>query len=341
MKSRFWICFALAACIVLVLLVLLARHSDKIKPENEVVQPTNFVSTASFVSPNAYTNQGPVPFEQPRPGATQDNSQNRAEILKEALEEKNIPVAFYGQVIDEDSNALAGVKIQIYIRHWELTENAVSRPIHIERETDSDGHFDINGVTGDGLSIEYLGKDGYELEPGQRSYGVTGGSFEDPVVFKMWSTNVHERLIAGENKFQIVPDGRVYVIDLANGTIGQAGEGDLKVWIKRPAEIVHGRKYDWSCEVAAINGGLLEESNSNSSMYSAPKEGYGPSFQFDQSVGSGWGDSTGEKRFYLRLNNGQLYGRIVIEVFAYYNGQIPSLIRVQYAINPSGSRILR
>ena len=90
-----------------------------------------------------------------------------------------------------------------------------------------------------------------------------------------------------------------------------------------------------------MSGGLLQEIDVYSSMYLAPADGYMPSFQFEQIIGSGWGDSTGTKRFYIMRKNGREFGRISIELFAYYNDHIPGLIRIQYAINPSGSRILR
>ena len=76
-------------------------------------------------------------------------------------------------------------------------------------------------------------------------------------------------------------------------------------------------------------------------MFRAPAEGYSPSFSFEQKVGSGWGDTTGPKQFYLSLNGGKQYGRMTIELHAYYNRQIPGLVRIDYAVNPSGSRILR
>jgi hypothetical protein len=50
---------------------------------------------------------------------------------------------------------------------------------------------------------------------------------------------------------------------------------------------------------------------------------------------------TGQHRFYLTLKNGKEYGRFSVELFAPYNDQIPGLIDIKYAINPSGSRILR
>ena len=91
----------------------------------------------------------------------------------------------------------------------------------------------------------------------------------------------------------------------------------------------------------ALNGGLLEETNRYSAMFSAPTGNYVSSFQIQQNIGSGWGDSTGTKRFYVMLNNGRQYGQVSIELFAYYNDQIPGMIHVQYAINPTGSRILK
>lgn len=148
-------------------------------------------------------------------------------------------------------------------------------------------------------------------------------------------------MITGEKKFHVVPDGRLYGIDLINGTITESGEGDLKVWIKRPEQVSFGQKYDWSSKIEIVNGGLLQETDTSSSMFSAPVDGYVDVFQFEQKVGSGWGDSTGTKRFFVQLRNGQVYGRISIELYAHYNNQIPGLIRLSYAINPSGSRILR
>lgn len=262
-------------------------------------------------------------------------------MLRETLGQKNVPIDFYGQVIDQDSNALPGVQIHAYIRHWELTDNAISRPIRIEKETGADGRFEISGETGDGLNIESIQKNGYEAEPTGNSFGSSAGSFENPVIFKMWSTNIHEQLITGEKKFQIVPDGRQYMIDLTEGTIAESGTGDLKVWVRYPAEVVPGQLYDWSSEIDAVNGGFSEETNLNSAMYFAPVDGYTPVFQYNQQIKGGQYGSTGKHRFYVMLNSGKEYGQIAIDLYAPYNDQIPGLIRLSYAINPSGSRILR
>lgn len=281
--------------------------------------------------------------------------------MKQAAEERNVPVRFYGMVIDQNSNALSGVRVKLGVRHnvyaipnsleaakyAALTTEELQKVLNptIEVETDSNGRFQWvdSSVAGDILGVASLVKDGYEPEPGQYSCKADSGNFADPVIFKMWSTNVHEKLITGEKKFQIVPDGRPYMIDLTQGTIAETGEGDLKVWVKRPEQITSGKKYDWACEVDVINGGgLLQVTDASTSMYEAPADGYTPSFSYEEgAAATGWGDTTGAQQFYIRLNNGQKYGRIAIELEAYYNDQTPGLIRLSYTINPSGSRILR
>jgi hypothetical protein len=271
-------------------------------------------------------------------------------MIQEALEQKNVPVNFYGQVIDQDSNALAGVKINVTIRHWEVTATAMSTMIRLERETDANGRFEINGETGDGFGVE-VQKDGYVAEPGQRSFGAVGGSLENPVIFKMWSTNIHEQLITGNKSFELIPDGRPYFINLPDGTISESAGEDLKVWIQYTNQITGGQVYDWSAGIDVINGGLLEVQQTimNSgfladppfAMYSAPTDGYTPSFHFQQQIKDGQDGEIGNRYFYLQLKNGGEYGRMSINLFAPYGHLHPGLIRISYAINPSGSRILR
>jgi len=147
-------------------------------------------------------------------------------------------------------------------------------------------------------------------------------------------------LITGEKKFQIVPDGRPYFINLTDGTIAESGTGDLKVWIKYPAQVTRGQLYDWSCEIDAVNGGLLEQPL-GTAMYQAPAAGYTPSFQVQQQIKGGQRGHIGERQFYLNLKNGQEYGQMSIELHAPFNDEIPGLVNLSYAINPSGSRILR
>jgi hypothetical protein len=109
----------------------------------------------------------------------------------------------------------------------------------------------------------------------------------------------------------------------------------------RLAGTLHGELSDWSSEISVINGGLLLEPDLSSAMYVAPTNGYTPVFQYNQQIKGGQRGSTGDKRFYIMLKNGREYGRMTIGLFAPYNSEIPGLIRIDFAINPTGSHILR
>jgi hypothetical protein len=271
------------------------------------------------------------------------NDRDRTNEIRQMLEAQNKPIEFFGRVIDQDGNPLSGVKLKGKILHlkvivpapWGSQDEIVS----IEKNTDQNGQFEVDGVSGRSFEIESIQKNNYEAEPWQHTFGTESGSFLNPIIFKMWSTNIHEQLITGEKKFQIFPDGRSYFIDLTAGTIAESGRGDLKVWIQYTNQIVKGQIYDWSAEIDAIDGGLCL--GDSYSMFSAPADGYVPKFSLQQQIKGGQRGSIGDKKFYVMFNNGKIFGRIQIDLIAPFNDQVPGLIRLSYAINPSGSRILR
>jgi hypothetical protein len=76
-------------------------------------------------------------------------------------------------------------------------------------------------------------------------------------------------------------------------------------------------------------------------LYSAPTDSYIPSFSLHQQIKGGQSDEIGDRSFYLLLKNGQENGKIDINLYAPYGYLHPGLIRLSYAINPSGSRMLR
>jgi hypothetical protein len=259
----------------------------------------------------------------------------------QAIQGMNQAISFYGQVVDQDGAPLSGARIRSSVRHWDSSAPNLGGSIPLNANSDSAGFFHLAGVAGDAISIEGIDKAGYELESTPLSYGAITGSPQTPITFRMWSTNIHESLISANKSFQLIPDGRTYVINLTNGTISESGEGDLKVWVKRPSSVGQRDRYDWSCGLEVPNGGLVADQSPGGAMFQAPLEGYTPSLVYEQKVGSGWANTTGEKRFYLSLNGGKTYGQMTIELFAYYNKQIPGSVRLSYAVNPSGSRILK
>jgi hypothetical protein len=278
----------------------------------------------------------------PKPSAV--TSMGTAEVTKKFVEGKNVPVEFYGLVIDQNSNALAGVDVKVTVQQLTTLNPAAAelgaKEVPFERITGPDGRFEINGLKGESVDLASIQKDGYEVEPTKRGFGSSSGSFDQPVVFKMWRTNIHEQLITGEKSFRIVPDGRSYFINLTDDTISESFGGDLKVWIQYTNQPVRGQLYDWTAGINVVNGGLLEESL-GSAMYEAPTDGYVPSFQLSGQIKGGQRGDIGERQFYLKLKNGQEYGQMSIGLYAPFNDETPGLIRLSYEINPSGSLILR
>jgi len=193
------------------------------------------------------------------------NDREKANEIRQAIESRNQPINVYAKVVDQDDQPLSGAKVKGTVRQTKVIVpapwGAADHLIPVEKDTDSAGRFEVHDANGVSFAVESVQKDGYEAEPFTKTYAASVGSLERPLIFKMWKTNIHEKLITGDKKFEIVPDGRAYFINLSDGTISESNKGDLKVWIKRPEKIAYGEKYDCSCGMAAVNGGLLAEEN--------------------------------------------------------------------------------
>ena len=78
--------------------------------------------------------------------------------MQRYVDRQNVPIGFYGQVVDQDGNALAGVQIKVVIRHWILANPAVglvgTKDVTLERVTGADGRFEITSETGDGFDLK-------------------------------------------------------------------------------------------------------------------------------------------------------------------------------------------
>lgn len=341
MRPRFVIFISIVLLAILVLILWKwKRPAMPALSTVKNVQTTNQAVSSTAQNASQTTPLANLPTSQPM--VVGHKTETPEEARKE-IESANVPVEFYGRFIDQDSNGLPGVDIKVVVRHWILADPvsqlAGSKDIPLEQKSDADGYFKLSSATGDAFDITSIQKDGYERESGQRGFGAIGGSFANPIIFKMWSTNIHEKLITGKYAFQIVPDGRPYFINLTDGKISESGTGDLKVWIQYTNQIKDSQLHDWSAGIDVINGGL--QTTTDYAMWMAPSDGYVPSYtNAGQIKGYQTGD-TQERRFYLQLKNGQEYGQMSIELIAPYNNGIPSMVRLSYAINPSGSRVLK
>lgn len=360
--KSFWLLAVLAA---IVGLALFHRLRNQPKSQSETETNTPAVAAVPVASANANrntaqlaTNANGNPAKTTAEATAIAKKYHQGLISKEqamqalSLLANKKPQNFYGKVIDQDGNPLAGVSVVGKLVLNDGTYGGVKTQEY-DTTTDSDGLFEFTGLHGAGLGIT-ISKPGYENGWKNDAYQSPSGGQSSPadrVIYRMWSTNVHEQLITGDKSFEVVPDGRPYFINLTDGTISEHEGGDLKVWIEYTNQPVRGQLYDWSAGIEVINGGLWEvpqaAMNSGFSdkpsipMYEAPADGYVSSFSLKEQIKGGQRGEIGSRYFYLLLNNGKEYGRMNINLFAPHGHLHPGLIRISYAINPSGSRILR
>ncbi len=263
------------------------------------------------------------------------------------MDAANQPIQFYGKVIDQDGAPLPGVKITLSVRRTSevlpgLTNDSSDR---FETVTDEGGRFQLTDAKGALLGVKALEKTGYEASPQSMRYFWYYENEDKkyrpdanaPEVFRMWKLVGAERLVRADKFYGVVPDGRSYAIDMLNEKkIERGGTGDFKVSISRPMQIIAGAKYDWSCVVEGIGGGVIE--TQDEFMYRAPETGYQPRYEVNVSANDPQWSDRAKRQLYLKSQDGKVYARLEVEIFASY--QDTAVFSVKYYANPSGSRNL-
>ncbi len=323
-------------------------------PPLESAGPTiSEVAQSGKQSPAATPVGQTSPTTQPVAQKLSPEEQRRATITAwEQAREKE--VEFWGKVIDQHNEPVAGVEVTATITTHQIPPPGFKpQPTTIySASTATNGVFYIKGRPGRGFTIETIKKEGYVLPPALQSRtdnlflynydqldpkGFKADSLS-PVVFHMWKIEQPEKLIKGEGFYGVIPDGRVYTVDLLTQKHAQ-GEtpGDFRVKIERPPSAKWGaRGYDWSCAIEGVGGGVIE--TQDEFMYRAPESGYLSRYEIKISaVDEHWYDRQ-KRQFYLKSREGKVYARLEVEIFVNYQNE--AALRVKYYANPSGSRNL-
>ena len=342
MRKKFWIFVFVVA---LVVFVFLFWHRSKMPMV--VVQPALTKQTTVETNQPTTTNSNKLTPVRLTPEEIVIKS-NKAVAIKSVQWEqdiaaKNMPVAFFGQFVDQNNEPISGVKVTMNVRHQEYSLTTGPHANYPTKEfiTDLGGRFEWtdSDTTGDVLWINSIEKTGYLLSPKlHRGYAAKTGSLTHPVIFKMWKEGSKESLVGGSHVFGM-DSGKTYTLNLVTGKkIEGDAEGDLRVSITRPPDAKPRDKFPWSFSIEVIGGGLVEADPFDEFMYLAPESGYEPkiAMQFDPND-SDWIGIV-KKQFFIRSRNGQVYGRAEIEIDSIYN--VHSALQIDYAINPNGSRNL-
>lgn len=292
---------------------------------------------------------GPVASQQvnnvqPQPQtAVPQPTASPAEKAQVWVNEKNGDIDFYGEIIDQNSNSVPGVDIKARVRQWSMPTsegaNIVGKMFPVSETSGSDGRFEVRGK-GDGFDLESMQKTGYELSSKvSRSYGITGGSFENPVIFKMWKKDAAAQLVSQDEDTRIPYDGTPVVFDLLTGqkNLGDSATGDLRITLTRnPLNIPLGYKkpFEWHATIEAIGGGLIQPDDEF--MYAAPQDGYQPKIEIDMPTESTDWKPVYDISFFAKTRGGNVYSRVKL-VFRVDSPKPQTGFTIASSANPTGS----
>jgi hypothetical protein len=245
-------------------------------------------------------------------------------------------IDFYGKVVDENTNPVAGVNIKF--RWSELpTEDGMRTT---ETQSDSKGLFSLQGKRGRSLTVWFSKEDYYASHKGQIGFNYALGPDiispdpQNPVIFNLRKKGTPEPLVSLKRNYRLPRDGTPLSIDLFSGasTTGENGNLVVRCWTKDQGK-QSGEKYDWRC-VISIPGGGIAPANEEFAFL-APEKDYTSSAEITMPTDRPDWKSDVDLKFFYRLADGR-YGRMKFSMIA--GGQ--HFCMIDSVLNPAGSRNL-
>jgi hypothetical protein len=246
-------------------------------------------------------------------------------------------IEFYGKVVDENSNAVAGANASF---HWvEMPTTDGNRSTNTK--SDTEGLFSLHGQRGLSLGVS-VSKEGYYSSRSDNDtfvYGSIGGGqvSPDPVnpaIFHLRKKGVTAPLVMLKRNYGIPRDGTPFAIDLVTGhsTTGENGNLVVRCWTDDQGK-QSGQKYDWRCLITVPGGGI--EPTDEEFAFQAPKNGYALTNEISMPADCTNWTSQVDLKFFYRLADGR-YGRMTFSIIA--GGQ--HFCMIDSVLNPTGSRNL-
>jgi hypothetical protein len=251
------------------------------------------------------------------------------------------PIAFYGRLEDQFGNPVTGAQIAASIRIENGVQHTVER---FSVTSDANGFFTISGYKGQDLGV-VPEKAGYTLASTSTlftyshiSQGYYVPDQNNPTVIKMWKLQGAEPLVSISQRYKLPYTSAPLNFDLLAGKIVPSG-GDISIVVNRPAGDVSERTMqDWSVQVEAVNGGLMDSGGQERVTYAAPDSGYEPSETFTMSTSTHSWRGAFDQGFFVESRNGQVYSKVTIGMAINQNPDGFMYITFNGAANANGSR---
>jgi len=336
MKKGSWL-IALVTFTICVLLLLYNRTSPQKADSQETNAAPNVTSPAVHVSEQSRTERTDVSATSepskgiPAPASSNSSSENYQRLL----EEWQAPIDFYGKVVDENGEAIAGASIQF---SWSETPSDDGQRA-TATESDSQGRFSLRDKRGASLEIS-VGKEGYYTSKRNNrsfSYALSGRFSPDPlnpIIYHLRKKHFGAQLIVSSYgdrpnfPVRVSKNGEPTRVDLLQRKIDPNGQLEIRQ-NKPPLKEVT----EWSLIVSIPRGGLVE--NEDDFPFNAPDTNYHATveYHFTRSD-SNWATQL-TKQYYIAVGQPPQYGWLRIE-----SNLAQETVFLTYAINPDGSRNL-
>lgn len=308
MRKRLSIILVLSSSVVGLLWFWMTKPPrTAVEPDRDRIEQRTTVAGPAAISKSAQT---------PRPMSDRDPQK-----IFEAVESSNVPIKFWGKVVDQDAQPLKEVRIEYdyTIEHgnmlgiaWGDQERRTGDAV-----TDGNGLFSIQGLNGHHLGIRSLKKRGYQFRSkealifdfyGSNPLGKFVPNQQRPVHFTMVHKDATEPLVHSEGSLRVDGVGGSGRWDLWSGESDP--EGELVVTLKPALPDPPVARARWSVELQIIGGGLITASW-DEDVRQAPESGYFLNVAYpemEQKQGVPY------RSFYLRTVDGK-HGRIQVQLY--------------------------
>jgi hypothetical protein len=263
---------------------------------------------------------------------------SKSEELIALLKTDNVPIDFYGVVVDESGKPLTDVEVL-----WDIVKSGSFAPTlglatgaSGFRRTSSDGRFSVDNENGCSLEIKSLTKTGYhEINRTVRSFGY--GSTPEP----------HQPIKTKPEKYVLIKDGGGRAVkkeiplcfdwdgEMKEIEISLAGRNEMMIITPElRGKSLNARYSDWKIKIEMKNAQLITSRMGEARL--APIDGYLPAINLQNDTDGQWGSNASALIYIKTADN--LFGEVI---FCAYSDRDSSSSTGSLSIrwNPEGGRV--
>ncbi len=342
MRPKVLLTILVLLCLALVLVWLTRPGPPVAPPSDSTPSVGNAAPTpAARDRPNAGAIGTRSEVNNGTPEAVSSTSAERSDGFQQWLQSAQPPIEFYGRVVDEREQPVQGAEVDFLWTH-------VHPEADFQTNTSSDarGSFSLSGVNGSALDVHVRKAGYYSLKSMDRNnfrYVRLPGedpfhpARDKPVIFHLRKKGPGAALVTSqygvspELEVSVPRDGTRVCVDLLSRKADLGGP--LEITQMKPQYLQAKNATTWSFQMAMRSGGFVEQ-NDEFPFY-APETGYQPvvAFQFTKGQ-TNWARAL-KRSYYITFGQPPRYGWLTVETAIGWGGA-----RLQYAINPDGSRYL-